>query len=82
MGGYGAGVLGWEREAYTWTLVVLRTPTLGVRGEKRSEAAMKAATTKATVVKKPKVFWMRTMEEYMVGGRLGVLRPPRRRRNR
>jgi hypothetical protein len=46
-------------------LVVLRTPTLGVRGEKRSEAAIMAATTKATVVKKPKVFWMRTMEEYM-----------------
>lgn len=64
-----------ERDAYTWTLVVLRTPTLGVRGLRRSEAAMKAATTNATVVKKPKAFWRRTTEEYMVGDRSGLLRP-------
>jgi hypothetical protein len=50
-------------------LVVLRTPTLGVRGARRSEAAIKAATTKATVVKKPKVFWSRTRDEYMPGNR-------------
>jgi hypothetical protein len=28
---------------------------------------MKAATTKATVVKKPKVFWIRVRELYMMG---------------
>lgn len=39
----------------------------GVRGVIRSEAAMSAATTKATVVKKPKVFWMRVMELCMLG---------------
>jgi phage gp16-like protein len=53
-------------EAYTWTLVGLMTPTLGFRGARKSVAAMRAATTKATVVKKPKVFWMRTREECMV----------------
>jgi phage gp16-like protein len=56
-------------------LVVLRTPTLGVRGEKRSEAAMRAATAKTTVVKKPKAFWRRTTEEYMAGSRPELLRP-------
>ena len=60
---------------HTWTLVVLRTPTLGVRGARKSEAAIRAATTKATVVKKPKAFWTRTSEEYMVGNRSWVLRP-------
>jgi hypothetical protein len=55
-------------------LVVLRTPTLGVRGARRSVAAIKAATTKATVVKKPKAFWMRTTDEYMAGDRGEVLR--------
>lgn len=60
---------------HTWTLVVLRTPTLGVRGARKSEAAIRAATAKATVVKKPKAFWTRTSEEYMVGNRLRMLRP-------
>lgn len=69
--------LGGRQEAvgqtYTWTLVVLRTPTLGVRGARKSEAAIKLATTKATVVKKPKAFWRRTMEEYIVGDGLGAV---------
>jgi len=42
-------------------------PTLGVRGVNKSEAAIMAATTKATVVKKPNVFCNLTREEYMAG---------------
>lgn len=38
------------------------TFAFGVRGARRSDAAIKAATTKQTVVKKPKTFWARTME--------------------
>lgn len=52
--------------AYTWTLVVLRVP-LGALGERKSEAAMRAATANATVVKNPKVFCARTSVVYMVG---------------
>jgi hypothetical protein len=37
------------------------TFALGVRGARRSDTAIKAATTKQTVVKKPKIFWARTM---------------------
>ena len=37
------------------------TFALGVRGARRSDAAIKAAMTKHTVVKKPKTFWARTM---------------------
>lgn len=44
----------------------MSTP-LGVREEKKSVAAMKAPKTQATVVKKPKTFWMRVKEECMVG---------------
>ena len=40
----------------------------GVRGAARSEVAIKAATTNATVVKKPKTFWRRTRVECMVAG--------------
>lgn len=40
----------------------------GERGEKRSVAAMNAPRTQATVVKKPKTFWMRVKELCMVGG--------------
>ena len=58
---------GSARETYTWVLVVLRTLTTGSRGVIKSEAAMRAATKKATVVKKPKVFCILTNEEYMVG---------------
>jgi len=54
-------------QTYTWVLVVLRTLTTGSRGVIKSEAAMRAATKKATVVKKPKVFCILTNEEYMVG---------------
>lgn len=39
------------------------TVALGALGENRSEAAIRAATTNATVVKKPKTFWARTMVE-------------------
>lgn len=39
---------------------------MGVRGDRKSEAEIRRATTKATVVKKPKVFWRRTREEYIV----------------
>lgn len=38
---------------------------LGARVAKTSDNAMNAATTKATVVKKPKAFCARTREEYM-----------------
>lgn len=38
-----------------------------MRGVRKSEAAMRAATTNATVVKNPKVFWMRVRELYMAG---------------
>ena len=44
----------------TWTSFVM-TFALGVRGARRSEAAIKAATTKQIVVKKPKTFWARVM---------------------
>lgn len=40
---------------------------LGVRGATRSDSAMKAATTKAAVVNRPNVFWMRVTELYMLG---------------
>jgi hypothetical protein len=36
---------------------------LGVRAEKKSVEAMRAATTKQTVVKKPKTFWARVIVE-------------------
>jgi hypothetical protein len=60
------GMVGRFGGFYTWTLVVLRVP-LGALGERKSDAAMRAATAKATVVKKPKVFCARTREVYMVG---------------
>ena len=37
------------------------TLAFGVRGARRSEHAIRAATTKQTVVKKPKIFWARVM---------------------
>lgn len=40
---------------------------LGVRGALKSDAAMRAATTKTTVVKKPKTFWTRVRELYILG---------------
>jgi len=55
---------------YTWTPFTA-TFALGVRGAIRSEAAIKAATTKATVVKNPKTFWKRTMLECIVAWPLG-----------
>lgn len=58
----GAGIT-----THTWTLVVLRVRTIGARSVTKSEAAMKAATTKATVVKKPKTFCSLTTDVYMVG---------------
>jgi len=58
-------VVVWEMiEAYTSTLLT-NTSALGVRGEIRSEAAIKAATANATVVKNPKTFWARTTVECM-----------------
>lgn len=54
---------------HTWTLVVLRVRTIGARSATKSEAAMKAATTKATVVKKPNTFCSLTTDVYMVGDR-------------
>ena len=41
----------------------------GVRGTVKSEAAIMAATTKATVVKKPKAVCRRLKELYMLGER-------------
>lgn len=40
----------------------MRVP-LGLRAARRSVAAMKPASTQATVVKKPKTFWMRVKDE-------------------
>lgn len=42
---------------------------LGLRMDKRSDAAMKPASTQATVVKNPKTPWMRVKELCMMGGR-------------
>lgn len=53
-------------EAYTWKLSGMISP-LGVRGATRSDSATNAATTKAAVVNRPKVFWMRVTELYMLG---------------
>jgi hypothetical protein len=66
------GELGSEgtRATYTWTSFTA-TFALGVRGAIRSEAAIRAATTKATVVKNPKTFWMRTMLECIVAWLFG-----------
>ena len=49
-----------RRETNTWTSFTM-TFALGVRGARRSEHAIKAATVKQTVVKKPKIFWARTI---------------------
>lgn len=46
------------------------TLALGVRGAMKSEAAIKAATTNATVVKKPKTFCARTRVECIFGERV------------
>lgn len=48
-------------------MVVLITP-LGFRWVIKSVAAIKAARTQATVVKKPKTFWMRVKELCIVDG--------------
>lgn len=62
---------------YTWRFSTAMVP-LGVRGAMRSDAAMKAARTKATVVKKPKVVCTRLRELYMAPDRLSLLRELRR----
>jgi hypothetical protein len=55
-------------------LVVLSVP-LGVRGARKSDAAINAATTNATVVKKPNVFCILTSDEYMMGEVVEAARP-------
>ena len=57
----------WEigNSTYTCTSFMV-TLALGVLGAKRSEHAIRAATTKATVVKKVKTFWARLMVEFIV----------------
>lgn len=54
------------REGLDWETYVCTSFTLivaaGVLGLATSESAMNAATAKATVVKKPKTFWMRVTE--------------------
>lgn len=64
-------VFGGERKAlsYTWTLVGF-TVALGVRGAVRSEAAIRAAMTNATVVKKPNTFCILVRELYIVTDRI------------
>ena len=47
----------------------METSALGVRGKRRSDEAIRAATMNATVVKKPKTFWARTRVECMVAVR-------------
>lgn len=61
----GSRVTGRQRGTYTWTSLML-TLALGIRGDIRSDAAIRAATAKQTVVKKPKTFWARTMVECIV----------------
>lgn len=63
---------GKNKGAYTSTELT-DTLALGVLGAIRSVEAIKAATTKMTVVRKPKAFWTRTVLECMVGGHLGRL---------
>jgi hypothetical protein len=48
------------------------TLALGVLGANRSEHAIRAATTKATVVKKVNTFWARLMVEFIVARGWGV----------
>ena len=52
-------------QTYTCTSFIM-TLALGVLGANRSEHAIRAATTKATVVKKVKTFWARLMVEFIV----------------
>lgn len=59
------GASGWL--TYTCTLVGLII-ALGVRGTVKSEAAIMAPTTNATVVKKPKTFCNRVRELYILAG--------------
>jgi hypothetical protein len=47
-------------------MLVVLTLADGVRGAVKSERATKAATANATVVKKPKTFWMRVRELYIL----------------
>ena len=54
-----------KESTYTCTSLTV-TFALGVRGARISEQAMRAATAKVTVVKKPKTFWARTIVECIV----------------
>ncbi len=54
-----------EGIAYICTSLI-DTVAFGVRGARISENAINAATAKATVVKKPKTFWTRTMAVCMI----------------
>ena len=58
-------VWGKGEKTYTWTSRTVRV-ALGSRGDVKSEKAIKPATQKATVVKKPKTFCPRTRVECMV----------------
>jgi hypothetical protein len=57
--------MGFGVRVYTWTLSTVTT-ALGVLAAIRSNAAISAATANATVVKKPKTFWVRTRAECIV----------------
>lgn len=52
-------------KTHTWMLLAVMT-ALGVRAASKSDSATKAPTTKATVVKKPNVFWPRMRVLYMM----------------
>lgn len=59
-----AEAIGWKRATSTYTRN-FRTSivAVGSAGKKALDSAMRAATKKVTVVKKPKTFWTRTNEE-------------------
>lgn len=72
--GVGGGVLavvalrgggGWrvEERRYSLNFVRSRLADAGEGGKRVEDMATRAATTKATEVKKPKTFWTRTSEE-------------------
>ena len=67
-----------RRVGLTYTFTFFNSKlAVGVCGLSNTLTAMTAATVKATEVKKPKTFWMRTREECIVAVRdsaIGVVR--------
>lgn len=59
-----------EGKTYTFTERILISVGAGRVGYSSVDSAVKAATKKATVVKKPNVFWARTAVECIASGLL------------